>query len=105
MKLALLDRELAEVLLSHRFHLIHRVISRDSTGEFAYYFIYVPPYQEKQFLDALKGNGIVDLGEYGFAVCSNYGDEPSDENLQYLSDIFGFPVPKKAKSISYFQAS
>lgn len=73
-------------------HFVHKLRAKDSTGRWAYYFIYVPPSREKDFLASIGGPGIIDLQSFGVIVASNYGEEPDAEVRRYLKTRYGFEV-------------
>lgn len=73
-------------------HLIHKLKAKDSTGRWAYYFVYVEPHKEKAFLDALEANKGIDLEDFGKVVGSCYGEQPNDELRVLLKNKYGFDV-------------
>jgi hypothetical protein len=73
-------------------HHIHKLKSKDSTNRWAYYFILVPPENEDSFLNAIKGEGIIDLEDYGKVIASSYGETPTIEVRDYLKEKYGFNV-------------
>lgn len=73
-------------------HLIHKLKAKDTTGRWAYYFVLVMPDKEKEFLDAIEGNGTTDLEEYGKVIASSYGETPTREVRDYLKQTYGFDV-------------
>jgi len=79
-------------IISRKGHLIHKLKAKDSTGRWAYYFILVEPSMEHKFLAALDSNQSIDLENYGKVIASNYGEKPSDETIQMLSDKYGFEI-------------
>jgi hypothetical protein len=78
--------------ISKRGHLIHKLKAKDTTGKWAYYFVYVPEDLEKEFMNAIGGDGTVDLEEYGPVIASCYGEKPTPEVKKYLKDRYGFNV-------------
>lgn len=73
-------------------HLVHRLRAKDTTGRWAIYFVYVRANREAAFLEAIAGEGIIDIETYGDVIASSYGDEPSEEVRTYLKERFGFDV-------------
>ncbi len=53
-------------------HLIHGLRARDSDGLWAYYCIHVASANERRFLEAIRGDGKVDLKTFGVIVLSEY---------------------------------
>lgn len=53
-------------------HLIHGLRAQDSDSRWAYYCIHVAPANEQRFLEAIRGDGIVDLEAFGVIVLSEY---------------------------------
>ncbi len=90
--LPLVGRWTMNKLIGQLGSLIHKLKARDSSGRWAYYFVLVPPQLEANFLAAIKGDGIVDLEDYGPVIASNYGESPSQEVLTYLKQIYGFDI-------------
>ncbi len=82
-----LDREIAR-----SGHLIHKLKAKDSTGRWAYYFVYVAAAKERLFLEVLKRPETIDLEAYGIVVASCYGAEPTDEVKTLLLERYGFVV-------------
>jgi len=78
--------------IARRGHCIHKMKAKDATGRWAYYFVLVEPDMEVAFLDAIRGDGKIDLEHYGRVVASCYGESPTDEIRRYLKDTFGFSV-------------
>lgn|GEM_PF-6042643 len=72
--------------------IIHKLKAKDSTGRWAYYFVAVPPYGEKKFLDALDSAGQIDLEDYGRVIASCYGESPSETIKKFLKEEYGFNV-------------
>lgn len=81
---------LHDAYISSLGHLIHKLKAKDTTGRWAYYFILVMSEMEEKFLQSIKGDGIIDLEDYGTIVASCYGEEPSDEIRKYLKGRYGF---------------
>ncbi|MBD2498409.1 hypothetical protein [Nostoc sp. FACHB-280] len=78
---------------AERGHLIHKLKAKDSSGRWAYYFIYVSPHLEQEFIEALKLNtSILDLENYGKVIGSCYGEEPNNELKILLREKYGFEV-------------
>lgn len=82
-----MDREIAR-----NGHLIHKLKAKDTTGRWAYYFVFVQAAKERLFLRAIDGDGIIDLEKYGKVIASCYGEEPSDEVKDFLKDKYDFRV-------------
>lgn len=85
-------RSFVDQIIAKKGHLIHKLKAKDTTGRWAYYFVLVEPPRESAFLKAIKGEGTVDLEEYGKIIASCYGEEPSDEVKTFLKDRYGFEV-------------
>jgi len=71
---------------------IHKLKARDNTGRWAYYFIFVEPENELAFMNAIKGDGTVDLEDYGKLVASSYGEQPTQIVKDYLKEKYGFDI-------------
>ncbi|GLU51692.1 hypothetical protein Dfri01_11530 [Dyadobacter frigoris] len=56
----------------------HKLTANDTTGRKAWYIVLVTPANEKVFLDAIDGDGTIDLENYGKVVASAYGDKVPD---------------------------
>lgn len=91
-KLTCERRSFVDRLIASRGHLIHKLKAKDTTGRWAYYFVLVMPLREAAFLAAIKGEGIIDLEDYGKVVASCYGEEPSEEVRNLLKARYGFDV-------------
>jgi len=78
--------------LARQGHLIHKLKAKDSTGRWAYYFVYVEPRNEKAFLNALESNQSIDLEDYGKVVGSCYGEKPDNKLRKLLKEKYGFEV-------------
>ncbi len=85
-------KSFAEREISRKGHLVHKLKAKDSTGRWAYYFVLVEPLKERRFLKAIRGEGIVNLEDFGRVIASNYGKEPSDNVRQMLKDRYDFDV-------------
>lgn len=81
------DREIAS-----KGHLIHKLKAKDTTGRWAYYFVLVQPTREAAFLQAIEGNGVIDIEDYGKVIASSYGEEPTEEVKKFLKEKYGFDV-------------
>ena len=81
-----------EALIARRGHLVHKLKAKDTTGRWAYYFVYVPASKEKAFLRAIEGDGTMDLEDYGKIIGSCYGDSPSEFLKQELREKYRFEV-------------
>lgn len=73
-------------------HLIHKLKAKDTTGNWAYYFVLVTPDRERAFLNAIGGDGTIDLEDFGAVVASCYGETPTPELKAYLRARYGFEV-------------
>jgi hypothetical protein len=78
--------------VSHMGHCIHKLKAKDTTGRWAYYFVLVEPQHEPAFLEAIAGDGTVDLEDYGRVVASCYGEKPTQEVRDYLKEKYNFDV-------------
>ena len=78
--------------LAQQGHLIHKLKAKDSTGRWAYYFVYVESRKEQAFLDALDSNENIDLEDYGKVIGSSYGEKPNDQLRALLKNTYGFDV-------------
>lgn len=78
--------------ISKQGHLIHKLKAKDSTGRWAYYFVYVKSDLENEFLKALESNQSIDLEDYGKVIGSCYGEEPNNELKALLKEKYGFDV-------------
>lgn len=85
-------RSQADQMIAKSGHLVHKLKAKDTTGRWAYYFVYVEASKERVFLDAIKSDGIIDLEDYGKVIASCYGETPSEEIRQLLKDKYGFDV-------------
>lgn len=85
-------RSRRDQLMAKRGHLIHKLKAKDTTGRWAYYFVYVPSYRERQFLKAIEGDGNVNLENYGKIIGSCYGEYPSDFLKNELRERYGFEI-------------
>jgi hypothetical protein len=47
---------------------------------------------EAAFLDAIEGDGTVDLEHYGRVIASCYGETPNQEVKEFLNREYGFDV-------------
>lgn len=81
------DRYIAE-----RPWLVHKLKAKDSNQRDAYYFVFVEAENEARFLAAMKGDGVMDLADYGVVIGSDFGDRPSDGTLRDLRGRFGFDL-------------
>ncbi|MDJ0617298.1 MAG: hypothetical protein QNJ63_11225 [Calothrix sp. MO_192.B10] len=78
--------------LARQGHLIHKLKAKDSTGRWAYYFVYIEPSREKAFMNALDSNQSIDLEDYGKVIGSCYGEKPNEQLRNLLKDKYGFEV-------------
>ncbi len=56
-----LRRLLDDDEIGSKGHLIHKLKAKDSTGQWAYYFVLVEEEKEKSFMAALGGDGMIEL--------------------------------------------
>jgi hypothetical protein len=78
--------------IARRGHCIHKLKAKDTTGRWAYYFVLVEPDLEVAFLDAIEGEGTIDLEHYGRVIASCYGETPSQEVRDLLKNTYDFDV-------------
>lgn len=71
---------------------IHKLKAKDSTGRWAYYFVFVRPHVEKLFREALTEEKKLNLEDYGVVVDSCYGDKPDPPLIARLHKKYGFNV-------------
>jgi hypothetical protein len=71
---------------------IHKLKAKDTTGRWAYYFVWVTPPNETMFMKAIEGDGTIDLEDFGLVVASCYGEEPNEEVRAFLKERFNFSV-------------
>ena len=86
------ERSYTEKLIARSGHLIHKFKAKDTTGRWAYYFVYVPAGKEQLFLKAIDGDGTVDLEKYGKVIASCYGEAPTPEIKALLKEKYDFTV-------------
>jgi hypothetical protein len=79
-------------LIAQKGHHIHKLKAKDSTGRWAYYFVYIAPALEQEFLKALESDKSIDLEDYGKVIGSCYGEEPDDKLKAFLKEKYGFDV-------------
>ncbi|BAZ24923.1 hypothetical protein NIES4073_58230 [Kalymmatonema gypsitolerans NIES-4073] len=79
-------------LIVRQGHFVHKLKAKDSTGRWAYYFVYIIPALEQEFLKVLESNQIIDLEKYGTVIGSCYGEEPDQELKDFLKEKYGFNV-------------
>lgn len=85
-------RSFADQIIAKKGHLVHKLKAKDSTGQWAYYFVLVEPTKEQAFLASLKTEETIDLEDYGKVIASCYGEEPNDQLKKDLKDRYGFEV-------------
>jgi len=56
-------------------HLVHGIRAKDARGLWAYYHILVPPEREPAFFDAINGNGMIEMDDYGTLLASMYATQ------------------------------
>ncbi|MBL8548180.1 MAG: hypothetical protein JNL81_17090 [Hyphomonadaceae bacterium] len=86
------ERSYTEKLIARSAHLIHKLKAKDTTGRWAYYFVYVPAARERTFLKSIEGDGIIDLQDYGRVIASCYGEEPTQAVKDLLKEKYDFIV-------------
>lgn len=86
------SRSFAERVIGARGHLIHKMKAKDTTGRWAYYFILVTPSREREFLNAIEGDGNINLLDFGEVVASSYGETPSPEIVRQLKERYDLDV-------------
>lgn len=79
-------------LVASKGHLVHKLKAKDTSGQWAYYFVLVEAEQEAAFLEAINGNGAIELEDYGKVIASSYGDQPSQQVRDFLRDRYGWEV-------------
>jgi hypothetical protein len=85
-------RSFVDQIIAKKGHLIHKLKAKDTTGRWAYYFVLVEQAHEASFLKAIKGDGTVDLEDFGKIIASCYGEEPSDDVKSFLKERYDFDV-------------
>jgi|GEM_PF-3322779 len=88
----ILNQKLVDLYISTAGHKIHKLKAKDTSGRWAYYFLYVRSEKEKAFLDAIDGDGTIDLEEFGEVIISNFGDKPTQEVKDHLKLKYGFQI-------------
>ncbi|MFN4225545.1 MAG: hypothetical protein ACK4HR_04450 [Hyphomonas sp.] len=83
-------RSHADELIAQNGHLVHKLKAKDTTGRWAYYFVYVERAKETAFLAAIKGDGIIHLEDYGRVIASCYGEQPDERTRALLKEKYGF---------------
>ncbi len=71
---------------------VHKLKAKDSTGRWAYYFVYVLPEKEPLFNAALAADGMLELDSFGTIIASCYGEAPTPEICAFLRSAYGFDV-------------
>ena len=79
-------------VIARKGSLIHKLKAKDTTGQWAYYFLLVEQAQERGFLEVLENHQINDLEAYGKIIASCYGEEPTGEVKNLLKEKYGFEV-------------
>ncbi len=83
-------------LTKKRGHRIHKLRARDTSGEWAYYYVFVPQKNEMRFMRALNEGGlaksVLDLENFGNVIASSFGSEPTEEVKAFLRETYGFDV-------------
>ncbi|WYL92480.1 MAG: hypothetical protein HEQ35_00170 [Gloeotrichia echinulata IR180] len=78
--------------LARQGNCIHKLKAKDSTGRWAYYFVYIEPSKEKEFMNALESTQNIDLEDYGKVIGSCYGEKPDEKLRNLLKEKYGFEV-------------
>lgn len=86
------ERSFVDKIIAKKAHLVHKLKAKDSTGRWAYYFILVEAPREKGFMEAIGGDGMIDLEEFGKVIASCYGEEPNDDVKKFLKEKYDFEV-------------
>lgn len=87
------QRPFTDQIIANKGHLIHKLKAKDTSGSWAYYFVLVEPTRERAFLKALEEkDGIANLEEYGKIIASCYGEEPTQEVIDFLKEKYDFDV-------------
>lgn len=84
--------EKRKLLIGKNGDLIHKLKAKDTTGRWAYYFVLVFTPEEKGFMEAIDGDGTIDLEDFGELVASCYGEEPDQVVRDYLEKEYGFDL-------------
>ncbi|MBN65946.1 MAG: hypothetical protein CMM94_00040 [Rickettsiales bacterium] len=85
-------KSFVDQIIAKKGHLVHKLKAKDSTGRWAYYFVLVEPPRESAFMQAIEGDGTIDLEDFGKVIASCYGEEPSQEVKDFLKDKYDFEV-------------
>ena len=81
-----------EEYIARNGHLVHKIRAQDSSGRWAYYFVYVPASRERVFTEAINSDRNVDLSDYGTVIASCYGEEPTETVKKLLKEKYDFDV-------------
>ncbi|MBX2856312.1 MAG: hypothetical protein KTR21_15075 [Rhodobacteraceae bacterium] len=81
-------------LIANRGDCVHKLKAKDATGRWACYFVFVEPDREREFLDDLRSERVMDLCDYGIVIASNYGEGPSRATCRKLRKRFGFDIKR-----------
>ena len=71
---------------------IHRLKAKDSTGQWAYYFVLVKSSLEKKFIAALREEQSFNLEDFGLVIDSCYGNKPDQAVKDRLLNKYGFVI-------------
>lgn len=85
-------RSHADQLIARNGHQVHKLKAKDTTGRWACYFIYIERAKEPAFLAAIKGDGTIDLSDYGRIIASCYGEVPDQATRDFLKETYDFDV-------------
>jgi hypothetical protein len=89
---------------------IHALSANDSTGSRAYYFVHVDRAREIEFLDALNGDGTIDLVNFGTVITSGYEynfrhQQSVDARARFQKIIDRYAeLAKRQRSFSYSES-
>jgi len=85
-------RSQVDQIIARNGQQVHKLKAKDTTGRWAYYFVYVERAKEPAFLAAIKGDGAIDLSDYGRVIASCYGEAPDQATRDFLKETYGFDV-------------
>jgi len=70
---------------------VHEISGKDTTGKKAYYYIFVPPGREREFLSAFEDDDeVVDLDEYGIVLGSYYAEDVDERKKRQFLALYDF---------------
>jgi hypothetical protein len=86
-------RSYTDEVIARRKHMIRRFKAKDTTGQWACYFVVVLPHQEHSFMNAMtRGDEIINLDDYCRVIASCYGERPTDEVKEMMRERFDYEV-------------